>query len=272
MTNTKFRKRALLSSVAMLLVALVALGSATFAWFTENPQVKAEGITAEAQTSTGLEIKTTTDPSYSDDADFMKDGNSGLKLVPAYAVQAASDSTLSWVTASAAAADNWAPASDATWNGAPTIINAVDGTAANGAGVYHEQATIKVKNGAAATVSLSELSITTTAKAPDIKNGVTVVVAVGGKVKTVKKVGADAIKNYASAAQDAAIGSASGTYPNMFVDGTPVSLGTAGLDTAESAALVVDVYVFLDGTDKDVKTNNAIAGQLIDKINMKFVK
>ena len=30
MTNTKFRKRALLSSVAMLLVALVALGSATF--------------------------------------------------------------------------------------------------------------------------------------------------------------------------------------------------------------------------------------------------
>ena len=270
MTNTKFRRRALISSVAMLLVALVALGSATFAWFTENPQVKAEGITAEAQTSTGLEISTTTDTAWSDDADFMKDGNDGLKLVPAYALAGAS--SITWLTATAETADSWAPASSATWGGAPTFVNAQDGTAASGAGVYHEQALIKVKNGEPATVSLSALSITTTANAPDIKNGVTVVVSVGGVVKAVKKVGADAIKNYASAAQDSAIGSASGTYPNMFVDGTPVALGTAGTGTAQSAALTVDVYVFLDGTDKDVKTNNAIAGQLIDKINMTFVK
>ncbi len=40
MTNTKFRRRALVSSIAMLLVALVALGSATFAWFAENPETQ----------------------------------------------------------------------------------------------------------------------------------------------------------------------------------------------------------------------------------------
>ena len=64
MTNTKFRRRALLSSVAMLLVALVALGSATFAWFTENPVVTASGISAKGEVSQGLEIWTTSQNSY----------------------------------------------------------------------------------------------------------------------------------------------------------------------------------------------------------------
>jgi hypothetical protein len=56
MTNTKFRKKALLSSVAMLLVALVALGSATFAWFASNPTVTASGIKMTASASTGIKI------------------------------------------------------------------------------------------------------------------------------------------------------------------------------------------------------------------------
>lgn len=54
MTNTKFRKRALLSSVAMLLVAIVALGSATFAWF--NTQNSAQAQTVKAQTTKGSDI------------------------------------------------------------------------------------------------------------------------------------------------------------------------------------------------------------------------
>lgn len=54
MTNTKFRKRALLSSVAMLLVALVALGSATFAWFMQAPTANATGLTMQTTTSASL--------------------------------------------------------------------------------------------------------------------------------------------------------------------------------------------------------------------------
>ena len=38
----KSRKKMLLSSIAMLLVALVALGSATFAWYITNATVTAE--------------------------------------------------------------------------------------------------------------------------------------------------------------------------------------------------------------------------------------
>lgn len=61
MKNTTFRKKALLSSVAMLLVALVALGSATFAWFAANPNADATGLSLKTTASTGLVIKTETD-------------------------------------------------------------------------------------------------------------------------------------------------------------------------------------------------------------------
>jgi predicted ribosomally synthesized peptide with SipW-like signal peptide len=56
MKNTTFRKKALLSSVAMLLVALVALGSATFAWFSSNKTVTADGMKVTSAAAQGLVI------------------------------------------------------------------------------------------------------------------------------------------------------------------------------------------------------------------------
>ena len=56
MKNTTFRKKALLSSVAMLLVALVALGSATFAWFTSSTVATANGINVRTAKASKLEI------------------------------------------------------------------------------------------------------------------------------------------------------------------------------------------------------------------------
>lgn len=53
---TKSRKKILLSSIAMLLVALVALGSATFAWFTMNKTVTASGMNVTAATAKGLQL------------------------------------------------------------------------------------------------------------------------------------------------------------------------------------------------------------------------
>jgi len=62
MTNTKFRKRALLSSVAMLLVALVALGSATFAWYSANLNVNTDGkLGLKTTSASGLLIISDTD-------------------------------------------------------------------------------------------------------------------------------------------------------------------------------------------------------------------
>lgn len=56
MKNTKFRRRALLSSVAMLIVALIALGSATFAWFTSSTTATANGLAISTTKSSELKV------------------------------------------------------------------------------------------------------------------------------------------------------------------------------------------------------------------------
>ena len=48
------RRRVLISSVAMLLVALVALSTATFAWFTQNTTSTADGIYAKTVKASSL--------------------------------------------------------------------------------------------------------------------------------------------------------------------------------------------------------------------------
>lgn len=64
MKTTK-RSKMLLSSIAMLLVALVALGSATFAWYTIQRDVDAKTLSIKATTPGGLEICETENGTYS---------------------------------------------------------------------------------------------------------------------------------------------------------------------------------------------------------------
>lgn len=54
--KTSSRKRLLISSVAMLLVAMLALGTATFAWFTQNTTSTADGIAVKTAKTSTLEI------------------------------------------------------------------------------------------------------------------------------------------------------------------------------------------------------------------------
>lgn len=56
---TKSRKRMLISSIAMLLVALVALGSATYAWYINNNTVTASSTQFSAASASGLVIRHT---------------------------------------------------------------------------------------------------------------------------------------------------------------------------------------------------------------------
>lgn len=57
--NSKAIKRQLLAAIAMVLVAAIALGSSTYAWFASNNKVKAEGMKITATTEgANLEIST----------------------------------------------------------------------------------------------------------------------------------------------------------------------------------------------------------------------
>lgn len=54
--NSKAIRKQLLAAVAMVLVAAVALGSSTYAWFVQNSEVKATGMAVQAQAEKGIEI------------------------------------------------------------------------------------------------------------------------------------------------------------------------------------------------------------------------
>ena len=132
MTNTKFRKRALLSSVAMLLVALVALGSATFAWFTSSTTATAQGINVQTTQASELQISKTdlhwdTGVNYATNAVFEP---------------ASSANGANWFTAEAGARDNFAK---------KTGTNFVALTAQNKSGYVFEE-TLNVKNNGSAPI------------------------------------------------------------------------------------------------------------------------
>lgn len=54
--NSKAIRKQLLAAVAMVLVAAVALGSSTYAWFASNSKVQATGMIVQAATEGGIEI------------------------------------------------------------------------------------------------------------------------------------------------------------------------------------------------------------------------
>lgn len=55
--NSKAIKRQLLAAIAMVLVAAIALGSSTYAWFVASGTVKAEGMKVHAKSEGGLAIR-----------------------------------------------------------------------------------------------------------------------------------------------------------------------------------------------------------------------
>lgn len=64
MKNTKMRKKMLLSSIAMLMVATVSLGSATYAWFTNNTTAKAYNMDVKVSAPSGLQISLAQDSGF----------------------------------------------------------------------------------------------------------------------------------------------------------------------------------------------------------------
>ena len=71
--KAKSRRRLLISSVAMLLVAMLALGTATFAWFTTDTKTSASGVQVKTDKISSLKLSAITgDWQYTLDYNFKK--------------------------------------------------------------------------------------------------------------------------------------------------------------------------------------------------------
>lgn len=254
-TRLYTRKRALISSVAMLLVAMIALGTATFAWFAANPRAKANGIKMRTTASTGLVIRTETDTFWSHNATLRSTGDStssakaptdatAFNLTPVSQNQTSPDSFVTYDAADASAYD-----ADSTKD---------PGTATEDTDYYAEKIYCRLSDGSDATagatkkVYLTGVTITAAAGAT-MQNAIKVAVAgPDGLLGTYQLSGMAGNHGTITAKSDLASPVAfdpavSATATNLNID-----TGLTGLTaTGEDLSKYVTVYAYLDGQHTD---------------------
>lgn len=245
MTNTKFRKRALLSSVAMLLVALVALGSATFAWFTDDPTADAKGLSVKANTSTGLVVLSATE-------EAAGGTYSHHTILNASAVGTTS-------TTAVALSPNSQNASGSMFSG-----QAADGTAYTGSGAFEASSTgyytevIKCKvTGGLSSADVKVTGVSWTSGTGNLKNALRVSLFQGSTY--LGTWGTSAVA--ASATANNSFITGAGTYGSSIKSTRAIlaqsAEGAASFTcTGADAGTPVTAYIYLDGEHSDCFTDN----------------
>lgn len=239
--KTTSRKRLLISSVAMLLVAMLALGTATFAWFTQNTQATADQLSVKTIKASELQLSKTT----GEWGDQIHYDYVGKVLKPASSV----DGT-NWFTAIAANKGSYEAAdTDAT-----DISSNLDGY------VFKEQLNVR-NNGKAA---VEKVKIKFNLKETEAANGKYVRLA----LVPADKRGADAAVTpadfkagvFASAADtaDALKDAAKTTETVTAKSGAAgeVEVGTLTAKGEAGSAKYYNLYVWFEGQDEDCKDIN----------------
>ena len=272
MKNTTFRKKALLSSVAMLLVALVALGSATFAWFTANPDSSAEGLSMETNTSTGLVVLSNSEKKVYTDAgkDFVWDHNaildavdngSGVPVKNDYTdngidIQPRSYYEGSFYSVEATDENSYVAADDAAVT--------TDSTS-----VFSEEVFFKVTGSEAANAYLKKVNM------EQVPNALTIYEAVRVMVTNTNK---EVIGTYGLDSAGNLYLTGSGEYKDVLSEDkyaytkasesafTGIEIGNIK-PTGEDS---IKIYVYLDGEDDKCRSNNVNATQLVKNITFEF--
>ncbi len=267
MKNTTFRKKALLSSVAMLLVALVALGSATFAWFAANPYAEVTGLSMKTTASTGLVVSTDSDTVWSHSAALYKDQAAAFDLQPVSQEQA---NPANFWTISAKESGKFGHDSEAE------MAAASIGTYKASGAVYSEKVYFRLSDGSAATtdnVYLTGVTITKNADATMegairvaiVDNNSTLlgtycITAAGanGTLTTAAKTAGDFSPALATAVPAAGV---------KVVDGANLTANAA------DKSQYVTVYVYLDGQDSNCysdKVGTVNAAEIISGVDLDF--
>ncbi len=298
----KFKK--LIPALAMLLVSATAMSSATFAWFSMNTEVQAANMQVKAVADQGIlinEVATANDSNWDNAATTNQ--TEGIKL---HATSTANTST--WYVAhsvkqdSSASATSGNPSGDITSDGYQTLggsgtghiataaetVAAVAGTNAqqvityvdtgatgytNGEG-YYVKYTYYIKSSADAitlttdaagqTFNIKSVTATPTASADpstDLDKSLRVAVVVGGKAYIFAPVAGATGTYYVNASSTA-------TEP---IDHT-VSQATAltTIPATTSNGTPVDVYIYFEGEDTNLKTTNVTSALDNITVEVKF--
>lgn len=234
--DTKALKKQMGAAIAMVLVAAVALGSATFAWFVSNNTVKATTSKISAQSNapflkidkTAITEGSTTSISYAEDAD--------VKLYPAQVVKNTDNKAL-FKSAYASKASATTELTNSRYD--------VGDAAAAVKGEFAIKKSFKIGTADAKAGSFKNLKVAgveLTSKGTDgLEDALSILVVCGDNWAVYKK-------------------SADGTVLAEYND----KVSAAGNNTdgvladaiAANSSVDVDVYVFYDGSETNVYTDN----------------
>lgn len=286
----------LIPAIVLLLVSAIVMSTASYAWFSMNTVVTANNMEVKAVAEQGLlinEVATAGDANWDDDANTTASGAISL-----HATSTANTST--WYVAYSKDVDNSASATSGTAStnltadgyqvlgtDLTTAVQTVaatagsvagqsityvdtDGTAgyANGEG-YYVKYTYYLKSSADAITlttagagrTLNIKSVTATPKTTNseaLDKALRVAIVVGGKA-------------YIFAPIDGATGSyyvnASATATTVLTGEQPTALTSIPASTADGTP--VDVYLYFEGEDTNLKTTNAVS--TLDEISVEVV-
>ena len=267
MKNTKFRRRALVSSVAMLLVALVALGSATFAWFSADPNAHTTGLNLKATSSTGLLINSATEQSQGVDFSHTATFNTVSKAANGTAVAGTAA-----IAIGAASQDAGTGTSrgiyrvDAAADNASAAGSDKEVTVAGTGDMYEEKLYLKVTGAESANVQLAKVDATTVGSTNLAQAIRIAVLKSDGTCLGIWKPSGARDNTYltgTAATFSSAVVSDSAYSGKVFGSAQTIALGSIG----NTGSDYVTVRVFLDGQDQDVYSLNIRQADLSSIIN-----
>lgn len=236
--DTKALKKQMVAAIAMVLVAAVALGSATFAWFVTNNTVKATTSTISAQSNAAfMNIK------YNESAvtSNLQADKSTLGDTPLYPAQWGNNFSADGNAAAGAGVYQFETAFAQTVD-----ASTMDATSLKLVGNPTVASTANAKGNKYAVANLFNIS----SKGSDLTN----LKVTGASIETADKGNAaldDALRVLVVCGKNWAVCDKSGVIQSSgTTDGLLADTVTAGQDTA------VNTYVYYDGNANNVYTNN----------------
>lgn len=235
--DTKALKKQMGAAIAMVLVAAVALGSATFAWFVSNNTVKAETATISAQSNAPfLKIDQNAIAESSKTSIQFTDQNT--ELFPAQVVKDTNNSTPVFESAYAKAADK----ADELTNSRYSVGTADEAVTAKFAiGETFHIGTSDSKAGSFSNLKVSGVVVKTGTEDNGLKNAISVLLVCGDKWAVYQA-------------------STDGAVLTKYADNNPIACtatdGVLSTTIGAGSSVEIKAYVFYDGSQGDVKTTN----------------
>lgn len=245
--KTTSRKRLLISSVAMLLVAMLALGTATFAWFTSSTTATASNINVKTIKSSELQISKS-DRVWGTTVDYA---TANKVLLPASTVDGKA-----WFTANAETRNSYKKADNVDFS--PAAYTADSNT-------YFFTEELNVRNNGAADVNNAKIEITFPTSAEYARVAVQEVTSEGTVVGEFKT----SVYDNAGVAYDAVKNATTTEKITPSTDYT-VSIGdlkgkdSLGGSATTGEAKYYKVFVWFEG--QDVDCNDTTAGQAVPNV------